>query len=440
MSSSWAMSPARDLGPIEKEPITDWDLLEEPPSFQPELVSDPEVRAKVRSSGYGSSKVTVTRIELEDDELRPWHKEPTFKPKLVSDKSIRKAAQASGYGKKVPEKKTKKAPRPDFKPKPVRSSTGRKLIKETQSSGYGKVAALPPRPKTAPSLRFRPKINKKAAFKGTNSSGYGKIAAESPAVRRPQSSLGTRSNHAFVARYSLAGDRSHQQSREAHPREKGFRLDCHAVAAKPVHADSFPTPPPVPVTETSQKLKELAIGSELTSRVYEPAPLPERKEQPKPFRFGDANRALQYASEDQPQKTALADQVRSSKYGKELPPGAQAERPDEKVSEPVWNMTYKADIPAELPEAPRNKLTDQVGSHSYGHASPDVAELLLPEPEPVWLPSSAKPGIPEPAPVSRSALANVSTSAQASGARVMLRGQGEYDAEGYPDEGEPAEY
>lgn len=71
--STWALAPERGLELGPKEEPQEWDnVWNDPPTFQPEMLSDPDIRAKVKSSGYGTEQVTVARVELEDTELRPW--------------------------------------------------------------------------------------------------------------------------------------------------------------------------------------------------------------------------------------------------------------------------------------------------------------------------------------------------------------------------------
>lgn len=52
-------------------------------------------------------------------------------------------------------------------------------------------------------------------------------------------------------------------------------------------------------------------------------------------------------------------QVRSNGYGTVAP--AVAPKPEPKPQEPKWGMTYKAEVPKELPPPPRSSLNDKVG-------------------------------------------------------------------------------
>ncbi len=94
--------------------------------------------------------------------------------------------------------------------------------------------------------------------------------------------------------------------------------------------------------------------------------------------------------------------MRSSAYGIESP--ARAERPEPPAPEAKWGLTFKADIPKELPPPPVNALNAQVGSHGYGTTSPAKGPLFEYKPEPLWVPPAKSVGFPAPPPVPRSSL------------------------------------
>jgi hypothetical protein len=245
--SSWARAPPRDLGPKPREEANEWDgVYNAIPSFQPELVSAPELRQKARSSGYGKEVPRIQRVDLGPDDKRPWDQEPepTFRPELPENE-LRKAARSSGYGKQLPPKKEVQPESPSFKPELRRSSSGKKMASSVSSSGYGKVAASPSRPSSAPTATFRPQMPKSRLRDSVKSSSYGTVPAQARPVTAPGRNAGsfdaTPSKPKYVPRYSLLADRS---DKEVYPEErqpvKEFVLDgLYTTTTRSRFEDSF---------------------------------------------------------------------------------------------------------------------------------------------------------------------------------------------------------
>lgn len=386
-----------------KEEPKEGKTWEEIPTFAPELSSDPKIREKVRSSGYGSEKVVVKKVVLEDNDIRPWQEVPTFTPELVPS-TLRESARSSGYGSVIPEIKKPEPETPAFKPEIKRSSVGEQVYESAKSSAYGRVLATPPRPSSAPQPAFRPELPKSTLRESARSSGYGKVLPQS----RPSTAPGNEENGSprtkYVPRYTLLADRSDKQQQQTPSKpEKDFVLDGVAMTSQrhPIHGGFGPVPP-VPDSPLSRSIKEKASSSRYFE--YQP-PVGEKKEASPSvpaLKFDRSHSVLEQPLEAFPPKTPLADKVRSSAYGVESP--ARVERPEPAASEPKWGLTYKAAIPNELPPPPVNALNASVGSHGYGTASPEKGQLVEYKPEPLWVPPARSTGFPVPPPVPRSSL------------------------------------
>ena len=218
--SSWALAPERGIERLEREEPNEWDgIYHEVPTFEPDLISSPEARARARSSKYGSQVPVVRRVVLEDNDLRPWEETPTFKPQLV-DSPLRKQAQSSKYGKALPMRKEVAPEQPKFKPEIKRPPSAQRQYEQVKSSGYGRVPASPGsgRPSSAPQLAFRPKLPKSKLRQSVKSSGYGRVTPESKrahAGRRRSDGFDTSADRRpYVPRYSLLTDRSDQEAAE----------------------------------------------------------------------------------------------------------------------------------------------------------------------------------------------------------------------------------
>lgn len=333
--------------------------------------------------------------------MPPGPKVPTFKPDISPD-PLRESAKSSAYGEVVPKKVYKKPPKPKFKPQISRSKSSAKLQSEVPSSAYGVKAALPPRPASAPRPTFKPKMKKCKVRAAASSSGYGKKAAVSPASLRPSTAPANGVRREFVPRYSLAADRAPTEEKEPTERERGFVLDAVALnnTRSPLVA-AFPSPTKVKPTAHGKKLKSETASSDYFNAAPVTVPRPETAPAEPSLRFDRATSALLAELPPGPQKTALADKARSSKYGEASP--AVGEKLEVPEPEPLWKPALVAAIPAseEMPEAPVNALTAKASSHRYGREAPEVGDMYETVSEPIWMPAGPGRPIPAPEPVAR---------------------------------------
>ena len=243
--SSWALAPPRTLHVLEKEEATEWDGVNEQPTFRPELVSAPELRAKARSSGYGKSTIIKEKCYLDDNDIRPWHEVPTFRPELPED-AKRAAARSSGYGREPVVVVRKEPESPKFQPTFARASSAQKVYSSAKSSGYGKRTAEMPRPKSAPAPTFRPRLNSNSGLRSSvKSSQYGKKVPPPKERSAPESPKPD-----YVSAYTLLRDKGEPpQPVVEDERTKGWVLDCvRSSAAKPKLVGAFPSPGKVKLT------------------------------------------------------------------------------------------------------------------------------------------------------------------------------------------------
>lgn len=154
--SAWVSGPDRGLHPVQKDEGTPV-----PPdaTFQPELMSSPDIRNKAKSSAYGTVVPKTEKVVLEKNDLRPWEEQPTFKPELP-DSDLRSKARSSSYGVAVPTKDAPTAPSPSFKPELVTQTSKLSLqwSEKARSSKYGVQAAAASPTAPAPAPSFTPEI------------------------------------------------------------------------------------------------------------------------------------------------------------------------------------------------------------------------------------------------------------------------------------------
>lgn len=133
-------------------------------TFHPDLISNPELRDKARSSGYGVVVPKVEKLVLEANDLRPWEEPPTFRPALVSNAEQREKARSSHYGVALPQKKQAESPAPSFQPELVThtSKVSSPWAEKARSSKYGREAATVTPPPQAPQPSFKPEMPKSA--------------------------------------------------------------------------------------------------------------------------------------------------------------------------------------------------------------------------------------------------------------------------------------
>ena len=109
------------------------------------MISSPDLREKVRSSGYGKAIPVKAPTEIAPSDLEiEEQKQLTFAPNMVGSKKKRAAVTSSGYGKAVPAKKEVVKELPTFQPD---TSATKNKTKKVTSNGYGK--SLPVKKQTA---------------------------------------------------------------------------------------------------------------------------------------------------------------------------------------------------------------------------------------------------------------------------------------------------
>lgn len=386
-------------------------------TFRPELVSDPSLRDKAKSSNYGSIVPKVEKLVLEANDLRPWEEQPSFAPELP-DCGIRARAKSSSYGAVLPEKKEREAPSPSFKPELVTeaSKVSQAWRAGARSSSYGKEVAAARRPLTAEKPSFTPEMPKSAyreKYSSTvTSSKYGEA---SPArAERPKTAPTTRDLKLEAPRNgkSSTPDQKKADLFEERANGAGFVLDCVRMGEAINEAAKYPgvripeglnVSKELVLTEYSRKLKESARSSQYGDA--SPArgeKAPEKKPEPR-FSYGGKSK-LHEELEKFEHRSPLNEKVvavRSQGYGTASP--AKVERPPSKEPERLWAPTTSV-AKAELAEVPRSKLNDRVASAGYGVNSPAKGERPVTPLEPVWVPSSKRGGIPEPEPPRRTSL------------------------------------
>ncbi|EGD82794.1 hypothetical protein PTSG_03445 [Salpingoeca rosetta] len=410
--SSWALAPERGLDQLEREEPNEWDgIYNEVPTFEPDLMSSPELRTRARSSGYGKSVPVVKRVVLEPNDLRPWEEVPTFKPEL-QESPIRKSAPSSNYGRAIPTRKEVAPEIPKFKPEIQRSPSAQRQFSTVKSSGYGRVSAAVSRPSSAPSLKFRPQMPKSKLRQSVKSSGYGRVLPDakrpSSAPRRSNSMDTSTTPSKFVPRYSLLMDRSDKEAAEdaknKETEEGEFVLDgLSSVNSRSKLELSFGLPPNHTPSPKQKALRDSASSSKYGLASPPVAPRQYKERGPVDFSFDKSSSVLDQPLEPFATKTPLADKVRSSQYGKAPPP--RGEKPAPKQPEPRWSLTFKGEVPRDPPAAPRNQLTEKVASHGYGQVSPEKGPRFEMEVPPLWIPSNnPRVKLSEPTPVPRSRL------------------------------------
>eukprot|EP00049_Salpingoeca_infusionum_P017922 m.354972 g.354972 ORF g.354972 m.354972 type:complete len:484 (-) comp17146_c0_seq1:387-1838(-) len=392
--SSWAVAPERGLDTVAYEEGSEWEMVTEDHTFQPELVSAPEVRMRARSSGYGTA-VPETKPRVDRDpkevEAETAQEELTFQPKLVPSK-LRTSVKSSGYGKKAVVRSEKVPEKPSFKPEMQRTASAKKMLKSIKSSAYGKKTASPQRPQTAPATTFRPRLPKSDLRKSVKSSGYGKRSVEV----RPRVSSGNANGFdtssprpTYQSRYTLLADRADPPDANEEPEKNGdFILDgmLHASTRTKFH-EHFPLAKHVESPQ-QKKLKGSVRSSQYGLTTPPTAPRPQRPETAPTLSFSKQS-VLEQPLAPFATKTPLADKVRSHGYGSADYTPKQSEKPGPKDQGPVWASTLKLDIAPEAPPVARNALTDQVGSHGYGTVSPEKGPRYEIEPKPLWIPSNS---------------------------------------------------
>eukprot|EP00039_Didymoeca_costata_P008295 m.110167 g.110167 ORF g.110167 m.110167 type:complete len:451 (-) comp14024_c0_seq4:123-1475(-) len=365
--SPWTKGPSRKcLAPPPEYEGEETSLRKV--TFQPNLTSNPALREKAQSSGYGINKVEVkkkiAKLSLKEQQDLA---EATFKPNLDATKSIRKRAQSAGYGKEIP--KAKDPPRqesPSFKPKTHLSREGKKLAKAAKSSGYGKEIASPkesPKPEKYP---FKPNLDVSNSSRRMRKAAPAKSYLE---IKRPQSAPPKVTE--TVQRHTLAADRA---PGPAHIADVRTTLDTTIRPESATYIGTFPQPKPTPQTSVQKKLRESAASSGYTSSSYEPPRVEVEEKQPEEkLRFGTAT-----TYKDSPDKLekftptgvgkVLASKVTTSGYGSAnyTPPTGERKEAEEG---PLWRPTSAKASTApvtELPDTPKSQQYHRMQSTGYG--------------------------------------------------------------------------
>ena len=258
---------------------------------------------------------------------------------------LTETAPSSGYGKVTASVSPRReAERPSFKPQLAGSKTGERLRQSARSSAYGK-EAVQVRPKTAP-----------AGDGKTFTTPYGEARLE------------------YTSRHTLLLDKPDKPERAPSP---VFNLDCVAIHKQrrgslggmgPLSADVMG--PKLEPTEQAVRMKSTVASSGYGVNAVEAKPREDPTHKPHAFAspFRDIDTSADWSTrkgalhEHEPINvgtiTPMGKSAASSGYGTTTPP--TVERPAT-ASEPVWSPVGK-NIKAEMPPAPRNKLTQQVGT------------------------------------------------------------------------------
>lgn len=244
-------------------------------SFKPEMISSPDLRQKVKSSGYGRhTPVAIPKEIAPTDQQIAETKELTFKPNMGITSKKRIAVTSSGYGKTVAAPKelvTESAPTfmPDM-------TLTQKATKKAVGSGYGKAT---PEPKKVNAEQYAPSFTPNMDF-GKKGEKLRKVAqARLLEPARPKTApAAVDAKPRAPLRYTLAADHS------AEPAEKeiegpGFDFSGMATIGllPPGQGETLlgKMPPPVTPTAFGKKLKKSATptgyGSNWTPEVV-PAP------------------------------------------------------------------------------------------------------------------------------------------------------------------------
>eukprot|EP00041_Stephanoeca_diplocostata_P015353 m.292659 g.292659 ORF g.292659 m.292659 type:complete len:455 (-) comp20006_c0_seq4:313-1677(-) len=386
--SAWARAPDRGTGdPVAQERRSVRHQTSKEETFSPNLTSNPAIRQKVMSSGYGKAPVAKKEIQpraisvKEEQELVG----ATFKPKLnVSDKGkrLRKSAPSSGYGKSIPiRKEVTDKDAPTFKPQIGHGKQSRKLLRSSGSSGYGKVAAQSPQRPQPERPTFKPDMN----LSKTATRIRKKAPSKAYLQERPRTAPArTPPKPEVVMLHTLAADHSAppEVDESLAEREASFVLDCSALATALLdpHCNCLPTPQPVVPLKSTKMIKEKAPSSGYANGGYSPTHVPVSPKDPGPANMV-FTRATSYADTpellEKPSPTHEAKKLKeriatagygSPSYNPPVTPTAPRTTPR------LWKPAYgPALLPADaLPEPAKSKLNESVPSSSYGTVSPEV--------------------------------------------------------------------
>jgi hypothetical protein len=285
-----------------------------------------------------------------------------------SDPTIRAKARSSGYGITVPAKKEAEAPRPSFTPDVTKTEAAEQMRARARSSGYGKVAAKAPC-KTSPSpdrAEFKPMLPEDPIRQAAPSSGYANGAYRPPTNRSRRESLenGTASSER-VLKHSLLRDKPEPKDDcpTSPSKEKTFILDGVKVALTNTTmvkegaavAKLVEVLPPPHRSDTAKQLRERVHTQGYGKGTYTP-PRGEKlhKEESPSFRFAKASPLDEPLSPvDTPKAAALCEVVKknvcSQGYGSRsyMPPhGAKAQ--------PVEELKFKFTKASVLDEAQKD--------------------------------------------------------------------------------------
>lgn len=365
-SSPWAKGPSRELGLGSKAGDLP-KLSGNAAPFSPRLMSNPEVRKKVPSSGYGVEKIEYKRSQTEVHTLEQKELEKaTFKPNLNQfGKKLRKQAQSTGYGKEIPApREIATATAHAFKPETAFGKEARKLKKSAPSSNYGRETAAAKELPKAPKMTFQPNLDLSATAKKMRS----KAPSGTYLQERPRTAP-AKSNKPQVLRHTLAEDKgkiSHEPKKDVGP---GFNLNVgeKAATSAEINSGSFPYPEILEPSAEQKKLKESAKSSGYTTADYEPTLVPAVQIDTEPsFRLGTASTTyidsptkMEKFEPSGAAKTMLK-KCESSGYSKKTYEPAQGQT--KKVeAPPLWKATLnKEGILAPVDQLERPQTADSV--------------------------------------------------------------------------------
>lgn len=371
--------------------------------FTPEMISSPDLRQKVKSSGYGKqTPVAVPKEIVPSDQELADAKELTFKPNMGKSKQ-RSAVTSSGYGKTVaPSKELLAEEAPTFTPD---TAVTQKARKKATGSNYGKST---PEPKTVSAGQYAPTFKPKMDFgkKGEKLRKAAQPRLLEPA--RPKTApAAVDAKPRAPLRYTLAADHSSEPA-EKEIEGPGFDFSGMATIGNlpPGQGETLlgKMPPPVTPTAFGKKLKNSATPTGYGSNwapevVVQQITAPSKSPTPV-MHAGIADTSYIASVGDIPvvQAKAFKNVVPNYGEGYEVVKG---ERPAQTEAAP--KNYYPSGAPGELPSLETLEIVDNSKKNknipsTYGKAyAPVKAELPSPKatPEKAFVASSKGDEIPQ---------------------------------------------
>lgn len=406
MTTAWVRGPDRGLEPEDKESVKDWPPHQPVPKFQPDFESDPDLRAKVNSSSYGTA---VPRPKSPVKEEDPAEIRARFVPDMkVSEAAValREKVPSTAYGEKTPQvPPPAEAPKPSFTPEIVRTKEGQKLMGVAVSTHYGTVIPAAPAIREPELPSFRPDLNvSREASQMREKTPSSKYGVELPP--RPETAPSSSERPRYERMHTLLEDRTEKPER---PKSPDFVLDAFRASFSGHNLMSPFKAKPLPGFNEKDK-RPGSASKEARSSNYGKV-TPEVKKATKPILLSESllsptrdysgdvaawNIKVEALHQQElgplPERSnVLSKDPSSSGYGQVSP--TKGERLSVST-EPLWAPVATPIIPvraADLPTPARNKLNDQVSSTRYGTDFAIQREKQEIAVEPVWIPPTTIP-------------------------------------------------